>query len=331
MVAGGDEMLLPNEHLVGTKHGLLKRRSVRRKPPGKQWSRRETIEARGTKWNFDVEMDSGISGPTLEPRRDVRMPTTTAPMEIPTVSPPAPPPEEYIPEIGVHSNSGGGDVAAKMKMVICGSSYADPTKTKVIDRVVRYTNILGAPISYLPNEDGKLIDTGQIIIAQKLFEFKNDIYVMMVSWRHCVTSKDGYTLICAKPATLEKFWTRITKFVVIKRGEALNPQVPVTYLGFEYRSVHDGDRRGFTVKPTAKYVDECLDIVQLQHAKAVLTPLTEQKSLNLHDETTACDQIQHSLFRAVVGKLQYITGVRPDLMFATKCLSSNLRHQHLQI
>ena len=73
-----------------------------------------------------------------------------------------------------------------------------------------------------------------------------------------------------------------------------------------------------------KYVDECLDIVQLQNAKAVMTPLTGQKSLNLHDETTVCDQVQHSLFRAVVGKLQNITGVRPDLMFATKCLSYKL-------
>ena len=76
----------------------------------------------------------------------------------------------------------------------------------------------------------------------------------------------------------------------------------ITYLGFAYRSVHDGDRRGFTVKPTSNYVDDGLDIVQLQHAKAVMTPLTEQKSLNLHDEKTACDQIQHSLFTAVVGK-----------------------------
>ena len=98
----------------------------------------------------------------------------------------------------------------------------------------------------------------------------------------------------------------------------------VTYLELECRSVHDGDRRGFTLKPTAKYVDECLDVVQMQYAKAVMTPLTEQKSLNLHDETTACDQVQHSLFRAVVGKLQYITGVKPDLMFATKCLSYKL-------
>ena len=128
-------------------------------------------------------------------------------------------------------------------------------------------------------------------------------------------------LICAKPATLEKFWMQITKLVVIKRGEALDPRVPVVYLGFEYLSVHDGECRGFTVKPAAKHVDECLDIVQLQNAKAVMTPLTEQKSLDLHDKTTVCDQVQQTLSRAVVGKLQYITGVRLDLMFATKCLS----------
>ena len=52
-------------------------------------------------------------------------------------------------------------------------------------------------------------------------------------------------LICPKPATVEKFWMQITKLVVIKRGEALNHRVPVVYLGFEYRNVHNGDRRGF--------------------------------------------------------------------------------------
>ena len=61
-----------DEHMVGTKHGLLKCRSVRRKTPGEQWSRRETIEARGTKWNFDVEMDSGVSGPPVTSRRQRR-------------------------------------------------------------------------------------------------------------------------------------------------------------------------------------------------------------------------------------------------------------------
>ena len=208
-------------------------------------------------------------------------------MEIPTVPPPAPPLERHVHEIQVHSNSGGGDVAAKTEMVICNPSYMHPAKTKVIGKVVRYTNIHEAPIPELQNEDDNLIDTGQMIIAQKLQVCKNDINATMVSWRQLVTSVDRYITI-------------VSTILV----------TAVTYLGFEYRSVHDGDRRGFTVKPTAKYVDECLDIVQSQHAKEVMTTLTEQKSLNLHDKTTACDQIQHSLFRAVVGKLQYITGVR---------------------
>ena len=74
-------------------------------------------------------------------RPDEGMPTATAPMEIPTVPPPAPPPEEHVPEIRRHSNSGGGDVAAKTEMVIYDPSYADPAKTMVIDKVVSHTNI----------------------------------------------------------------------------------------------------------------------------------------------------------------------------------------------
>ena len=110
------------------------------------------------------------------------------------------------------------------------------------------------------------------------------------------------------------------KQVVIKRGEALIPRLPAVYLRFEYRSFQEPERGGFAVKTTAKCTDECLDIVHLQNAKPVVTPLTEPKSANLHDETTVCDQAE----RVVVGKLQYITGVRPDLLFMTKCLSHRI-------
>ena len=88
-----------DEHTVGTKHGVLKFRSVRRKPLGEQWSWRETIEARGTKWNFDVEMDFGTLGPTLEPRWDEGMSTGSVPIEIPRVPSLAPPPEEQVLEM----------------------------------------------------------------------------------------------------------------------------------------------------------------------------------------------------------------------------------------
>ena len=66
-----------DEHLVEMKHGLRKCRSVCRKPLGEQWSRRETVEARGTKWSFDVEMDSGISEPPVASRPDEGMSTAT--------------------------------------------------------------------------------------------------------------------------------------------------------------------------------------------------------------------------------------------------------------
>ena len=94
----------------------------------------------------------------------------------------------------------------------------NPAKSKVIGKVVHYTDILEEPIPKLLNEDDKVIDTGQIIIAQKLQVLKNDLLGI-----------------------------RVPKFTRW--------------------------RAQITVKPTAKYVDEC---IQLQHAKAV-TPLTEQK------------------------------------------------------
>ena len=60
-------------------------------------------------------------------------------------------------------------------------------------------------------------------------------------------------LICAKPPTLEQFCMQITKLVVIKRGEALSPRIPVVYLAFEYQRAHEAERRGFTLTPTVEY------------------------------------------------------------------------------
>ena len=109
--------------------------------------------------------------------------TATALMEIPTLPPPAPPPEKHVFEMQVHSNSGGGDVAAKTKMVICDPSYMNPVETKV--------NWQSRPLHKhsskrlfpkLLNEDDKFIGTGQIIITQKLQVLKNDVNATMVSW-----------------------------------------------------------------------------------------------------------------------------------------------------
>ena len=93
---------------MGTKHGLLECRSVRRKPPGEQWSGREIVEAGGTNWIFDEEVDSGVSGPPVASRPDEGMPTAAVQGEIHTIPPPAPPPEDHVPEMrgqGVHAKA----------------------------------------------------------------------------------------------------------------------------------------------------------------------------------------------------------------------------------
>ena len=102
-----------DEHLVGTKF-VIKCRTVRRKPPGEQWSRRETVEARGTKWNFYIGVDAGIPFTPMESRRDEEMPSVSAqretPMLVPPVPPPAHPPQlgSDVPEVrgqGVHAKA----------------------------------------------------------------------------------------------------------------------------------------------------------------------------------------------------------------------------------
>ena len=128
-------------------------------------------------------------------------------------------------------------------------------------------------------------------------------------------------LICAKPATLEKFGTQITKLVVIKRGEALNPRIPGFYLGFEYRSVHDGERRGIHSETYCQVRGRMLGHCSIAACKSSNDAFDGTEEL---ESARRDDNVRPSstfIFRAAVGKLQYITGVRLDLMFATKCLS----------
>ena len=57
---------------------------------------------------LDVEVDSGISGLPVASRPDEGMSTATTQGEIPAVPPPAPPPEEHVPEMrgqGVYANA----------------------------------------------------------------------------------------------------------------------------------------------------------------------------------------------------------------------------------
>jgi len=93
--------------------------------------------------------------------------------------------------IGVRS----GDEVAKAPLVICDPSYADPAKSVVKGSIIRAICILGAPIPNAKNSEGGPATSCQIILPQKQLKRRSDIYIMMVSWAHCVAAKDKYIAI----------------------------------------------------------------------------------------------------------------------------------------
>ncbi|CAE8732228.1 unnamed protein product, partial [Polarella glacialis] len=88
-----------------------------------------------------------------------------------------------------------GEEVAKCKMVICDPSYSEPHRTNLKGHIIRAICILGAPIPETKNSDGQPAKSCQIILPQKQLKRKNDIYVMMVSWAHCIAAKDKYVAI----------------------------------------------------------------------------------------------------------------------------------------
>ena len=103
---------------------------------------------------------------------------------------------------------------------------------------------------------------------------------------------------CGTPATLDRFSIHMAKLVVIKRGEALNPHIPVVYMDtvvFKSPGAEICCETYFEVRGRMLGSCSCTECVICCDA------VDEQNISNLHSDTTACDQVQHALYRAVVG------------------------------
>jgi len=89
-----------------------------------------------------------------------------------------------------------GEEVAKCKMVICDPSYVEGSKKyEVRGQIIRTICILGAPIPETTTKEGRDALSCQIIIPQSQLKRQSDIYIMMVSWAHCVAAKDKYIAI----------------------------------------------------------------------------------------------------------------------------------------
>ena len=90
--------------------------------------------------------------------------------------------------------------------------------------------------------------------------------------------------------------------------------------GFACCSVQESERRGFAVKLTAKYVDEFLDLVQLQNVGPMVTLFVRTEEC----ECTRCDSSVRSSGTRVVQTCVFIT--EPPVAANSDCSRNSVDH-----
>eukprot|EP00253_Pinus_taeda_P009493 PITA_09493 len=85
------------------------------------------------------------------------------------------------------------------------------------------------------------------------------------------------------------------------------------FLGIEV----DQNENGIFISQ-ARYVNEVLEIFQMQDCKAAITPTVMGLKLSKEDSSKDFDP---SLYKSIVGSLMYLTATRPDIMYVVSLIS----------
>ena len=99
------------------------------------------------------------------------------------------------------------------------------------------------------------------------------------------------------------------------------------YLGREYFLAAGAGFRGFKVKLSENFFEDMYAEGCLEKAKTVTTPMvdySERAPQELADLDTTLTKTEHTSYRAIVGKAQWLKQERYDVAFATKCLPHRL-------
>jgi hypothetical protein len=121
-------------------------------------------------------------------------------------------------------------------------------------------------------------------------------------------------LVTAKREDMLNIQALMTKQLVIKWAEEITETTWVRYLGREWRRTS----RGYEVRLPPHYVDTTLALARLQHAKGVPTPSVTTRTSG---KAEPLDAQRHARYRALVGRLMWLMGSRPDMCYPVKELA----------
>jgi len=147
---------------------------------------------------------------------------------------------------------------AKCKLVIGDPSYF-PDRVKKTGRVVRAICICTSPIPGANN-----VESAQIILSQKEFKRKNDIYIGMVSFAHNVAPKGRYICIVSTIVETQNPEQELTPaFTVLGANNIAEKFVAVEDL---YEPTSDGKNGVYISKsydPETHFGQSCQDILDM--------------------------------------------------------------------
>ena len=122
-------------------------------------------------------------------------------------------------------------------------------------------------------------------------------------------------------------WNLIGKHMLLKAHEVMTADRPIKYLSRQYVKVRAHGRRGFKVRLPQEYFDSIATTMDMSGCGTRAVPgrkRTGPTAGQVGQESRELGAIEHSKYRAGVGKLQFMINEVPEIAYAVKNLSRQL-------
>ena len=83
--------------------------------------------------------------------------------------------------------------------------------------------------------------------------------------------------------------------------------------------------KGIFISQT-KYINDVLKRFQMEDSKPISTPIITGCKLSKDDESL---EVDHTMYRSIIGSLLYVTATRPDVMQVVGLVSNRLPKKHM--
>ena len=161
----------------------------------------------------------------------------------------------------------------------------------------------------------------EVLTALGLTRLKTDsnVYRNRAGTAYIMVYVDGL-LFLGEQQEIDILFDKIMKHVLLRSTGKLTTGNTITFLG---RNItHNGDHIDISLEDD--YIDNILKESNMTTCNAALAPRISHPKAAIEDETVL-DPEQHSAYRRLVGKIQWLAYTRPDISYGAKELARSLQ------